>query len=311
MEIKYITPELEKTITDRPSNIIYVSYSQFSSFAKCPKYWELCYIKKIKQKEESIHTIFGTAMHTVIQEWIKILYTETVKKSNEYNFEKRLLEEIKTQYKLGVEKNKKHFSTKEELTEFYTDGLETLNYLRKKRTKYFDRKNEELVGIEFPLNEVLNGVCFIGFLDLFFRNKKTGRYIIKDLKTSTRGWSDYEKKDPIKVSQLILYKLFIAEKLNISVDLIDVEYVILKRKVSSNVEFPIPRVSTFRPASGVTTQNKTKKAFDDFITGGFIDGKYNTERKYEAKTGKNNFNCRFCEFVDNEELCPKSNRICE
>lgn len=304
----FIAPKYAKNL-ERPENIIYISYSQFSGYMKCPQHWKLCYIDKIKKKEATIHTVFGTAMHCVIQEWIKIMYLETVKKSEQYDFDKRLLEEIKAEYKKGLEQNNNvHFSDKEQLSEFYLDGLETLNYLRKKRKTYFDRKNEELIGIELPLYVEINGVCLISFLDLVFRDKITNKIKIRDLKTSTKGWTKWDKDDEVKVAQLILYKIYFAKKYNIPVDDIDVDYVILKRKVQTDLAYPIPRVSVFKPASGKVTQNKVNKMFEGFIAGGFNDGQYNKEKEYDALTGRNEFNCRFCEFNNNEELCPKSKR---
>jgi hypothetical protein len=309
MEINYVLPEFKTD--EKPTNLIYISYSQFSSYMKCPNYWKLCYIDKIKKKESIIHTIFGTAMHTVIQEWIKIVYLETVKKSDQYDFAQRLKEELRSEYLKGFQQSNVHYSSVEEMKDFYTDGLNTLEYLRKHRTKYFDRKNEELIGVELPLFVVEKGICLISYLDLVFRNKFTKEIIIKDLKTSTKGWSKWEKEDEIKISQLILYKLYFAKQYNVPVDNISVEYIILKRKVMNDTAYPNPRVSTFKPTSGKITQNKVNKMFNSFIDNAFTDGKYNTTREYLAVTGNNNYNCRFCEFADDEDKCPKSKRLNE
>lgn len=308
-ETGYLSPNF--VAPERPRDIIYISYSQFSSFAKCPHYWRLCYIDKIKKKEETIHTVFGDSMHKVIQEWISILFTETVKKADEYDFSKKLKETLAEEYKNSVRKmNGVHFSSKEELIEFYIDGLDTLNYLRKKRTHFFDRRNMKLVGVELPLYAIINGVCLISYLDLVFQDKKSGKILIVDLKTSTRGWSKWEKSDEVKTSQLVLYKIFFAQQYNIPVDDIEVEYLILKRKVMADSAYPIPRVSSFKPSHGKVTQNKVMRMFNGFIQSGFIEGQYNRDTTYQAQHGRNGYNCRFCEFQDDEERCPKANRIC-
>lgn len=297
---------------DKPNNTIYISYSQFSLYRKCPHHWKLKYVDKIKQQESTIHTLFGNAMHRLIQDWVKILYLESVKNFDVFDFRAKLMEYIKEEYKISLEKNNNvSFTSKEELSEFYLDGCEILAYLKRKRKVYFDRRNEELIGIELPLYVIQNGVCLISYLDLVFREKKTGRIIIKDLKTSKAGWKDYDKSDETKVSQLILYKIYFAKKYNIPIEDIDIEYLILKRKIPLDVAFPIPRVTPFSPASGSVTQRKVNKMFDEFISECFVDGKYNRDKEYVANEGRNAFNCRFCEFSDNEELCPKSKRICQ
>ena len=297
---------------EKPKDKIFISHSQFALYKKCPHHWKLKYIDKIKEPNPSIHTVFGTAMHRVIQEWIQILYLETVKKSDEYDVRAKLLEYIKEEYRIAYEQNNNvMFTTKEELSEFYVDGLDILLWLRKKRKNFFDRKYEELIGIELPLFYEVDGVILIAYLDAVFRDKSTGKIIIRDFKTSKSGWNDYTKKDEVKISQLILYKIYFAKQFNIPVDQIDIEYMILKRKVNTDLAYPIPRVSSYVPSNGSVTQKKVTRMFEDFINDCFIGGKYNSEKQYIANAGWNGFNCKFCEFMTNEELCPQKNRITE
>jgi len=293
----------------------FVSYSQFSTFQKCPLQWKLVHVDKIKLRESSIHTVFGDSMHTVIQHYLKVLFTETVKKSNEIDFAKMLSDLLKENYAKAVEKQKNHFSSKEELTEFYVDGLEILNFLRKKRTRYFDKKHEELIGIEVPLLINTNEdskVYLNGYLDVVFRDKTNGKIKILDLKTSTKGWNEYDKKDSNKIAQLLLYKVYFAKQYNVNVDDIEVEFVILKRKVYTDSMYPIPRVQIFKPSQGNISYNKVLKEFNQFLSSCFLpDGSFNELFKFEARCGKNDFNCRYCEFNLREDLCPIENRIKE
>ena len=39
---------------------------------------------------------------------------------------------------------------------------------------------------------------FIGYIDVRVKNKVSGRVKVIDIKTSTRGWRDYEKKNKNK-----------------------------------------------------------------------------------------------------------------
>ena len=45
------------------------------------------------------------------------------------------------------------------------------------------------------------------------------------------GWNKYKKADKNKTNQLLLYKHFMKKQLEISEDKIDVEYLILKRRL--------------------------------------------------------------------------------
>jgi hypothetical protein len=66
-------------------------------------------------------------------------------------------------------------------------------------------------------------------------------------------WKEKEKKDKVKLTQILLYKHFYSKALNISEDKIDVKFFIVKRKIYENSEFPISRIQEYVPA------NKKKK----------------------------------------------------
>lgn len=301
---------------EKPNNCIYISYSQYSQYQKCPLSWKLKYIDKFKIDEPSIHSVFGTSMHNVIQSYLQVLMNETVKKSDELDFDKMLLTELKQNYASDVQKYQKHFSTKEELTEFYIDGLETLKWLRRRRKEYFDRKHWELVGIELPLllppDETRSNVILVSYLDIVFRDKNTKKFYIFDLKTSRKGWSQWDKKDETKIDQLLMYKLFFSRQYNVPIESVEVEFYILKRKIEEDSMYPQKRVQTFKPSQGSISYNRTMKNFQKFIDHCFLpDGSYNGLASYKPMAGKNYFNCKFCDFKNREDLCPKQNRITE
>ena len=76
--------------------------------------------------------------------------------------------------------------------------------------------------------------------------------------------------------------------------------------------YPIKPVSEFAPSSGKPTINKVMTDINSFVKSAFnADGTHNTERNYLALGGKGLKNCKWCPFKDNEELCPKSDRIKE
>ena len=67
-----------------------ISYSQLSMYGDCPLRWKLNYVDKLSVSEPSIHLLFGTAMHEVIQTWLEVMYHDSVKNSNKLNLEQRL-----------------------------------------------------------------------------------------------------------------------------------------------------------------------------------------------------------------------------
>ena len=127
-----------------------------------------------------------------------------------------------------------------------------------------------MLGCEFPLNVEIKGkLRFVGFIDVIIKNIQSGRIKVIDIKTSTRGWRDYEKKNKNKTSQVLLYKYFYSQKYNIPIDTIDVEYFIVKRKLWENADFPQRRVQLFSPASGNVSINKTLRLLNKFIDEAF------------------------------------------
>ena len=288
-----------------------VSFSQYSKWRKCPRAWKLSYIDKIKVYEPSVHAVFGTAIHETIQKYLELLYTTTVKEADAFNIEQFFLERLKHTIQEEVEKSEKMFTTREELSEFYVDGVEILKFIKKKRKLYFDKKNETLIGIELPLLHPVNSEYDIklqGYQDLITKDNRDDVYLLRDIKTSTRGWSDWDKKDEVKISQLLLYKIFLHKQSNIPLDKIRVEYFILRRKVDPDSAFPIRRVQIFEPAQSERTLKKTYSNFMEFIETCFNkDGTFK-ETVYPATAGLNCKNCRFCEY-NNETHCPLSIRI--
>ena len=291
-----------------------ISYSQFSMYSTCPKQWELAYVKGLRTFSQSIHTLFGTAIHETIQLYLTTMYTDSVKAAEQLGLEEILKEKLFTGYKEAYEKMGTHFSNKFELGEFYQDGVAILNYVKKHRKKYFSPKDEELLGIELPIYHPVSDkhghVFMLGYLDIVIRDTRNDKVRIIDIKTSTNGWNKYQKADKLKASQLVLYKHYIAEQYGLDAEKIDIVYMIVKRKLIDGAMFPQKRVQEFKPASGKPTRNKLLKEITGWVESSFTDtGEYNTAREYPAMAGKNYKNCKYCDFAEDDELCPMKNRI--
>lgn len=297
---KLVKEVWESKIKQKPSQNKHISYSQLSSFATCQRQWYWTYVKKLAPYQPSIHATFGTAMHETIQSWLEVMYYETIKKANEMDLDQLLYDNmIKAYRSQKAQSGHEHFSTPDELTQFWIDGKHILAYLKKKRKWYFNSKGVYLAGIETLLYQELRpGVMFKGLIDLVFYDEDIDRWTIMDIKTSTSGWNDYAKKDDIKISQILLYKEFFARQYNIDIEKIDIKYFILKRRIPKDAEFATQerRVQEFTPASGKIKRGKAITLMNTFVevavdeSGEYIDKEYPTSPSKSA--------CMFCAFKE-------------
>ena len=274
----------ESKIKQRPSKFRHISYSSISTYNKCPKLWEMQYLRGEIPFKQNIYTCFGTAMHVTVQTWLEIMYHDKVKNAKELDKHKLLYENMIKSYKQGKAQNgHEHFSTQDELTKFWIEGKHILDFLEKKRGGYFSTKNMQLAGIETLLyQEIRPGVMFKGLVDLVFYHPNTDRWTIMDIKTSTAGWRDAQKKNPNLTAQVILYREFFAKQFGIDKDKIDVEFFILKRRVPADAEFASmqKRVQQFRPSSGPRKTKEIINSMNKMVSevldedGNFIDKDY-------------------------------------
>lgn len=283
-----------------------VSFSQYQVYKTCAHRWYLDYVKKLNPFQPSIHLIFGTAFHETLQLYLQVMFESSAKEADKLNLPfhlKKKLIELYTAHAVNG-----HFSTPEELTEFYEDGVAILEFFKKKRQLFFTKKNCELVGIEFHINgpivDEIPNVHMKGFIDLIIYDKTLDKYTIYDIKTSTKGWSDYEKRDQVKVNQVLLYKKFFSRLKGIDESKVDVQFFIVRRKINENLEFVPKRIQEFKPANGT---RKVKEAFEDIQN--FVKDVFTPEGEYQEKEyPKNPANCRFCPYIDKPELCDKKNK---
>jgi hypothetical protein len=89
-----------------------------------------------------------------------------------------------------------------------------------------------------------------------------------------------------------LYKKFFADQADIPIDKIDVEYLILKRRLYENTMYPQKRIQQFSPASGKPSINRVMTRLDEFMSecydkdGNIIDNDYQKCEKHKK--------CRLC-----------------
>ena len=277
----------------------HISHSQFVAYNECNLKWKLRYIDKLGTFTGNIHTLFGTAMHTTLQTYLTEMYNKSIVAAEALDLNDMLKTEMMKEFRIIKENQETLPCTQKEIVEFYQDGVAIIDHFRKHRGKYFMKKNYELVGVELPIfMKLQENVQLKSYLDVVIRNKISGRITIIDLKTSTRSWSAYQKKDFYKKSQLLLYKKFYADKFDVPLDMITVQFLILKRKIAKQSDFPISRLQRFEPSHGKVSINKTMKAFDEFREAIYDEnGNHKTNRNYNPKPGSA---CKFCEFYETE-----------
>ena len=244
-----------------------ISYSQFALWCQCPYSWKLQYVDKALPFTDNIHTLFGTSMHEVLQEYIKVMYTDSIKEADKLILHEELEDRLKKNFmEIKMRNGGEEFCSKDEMTEFYNDGLRILEFFKRKRGDYFSKKGYELLGIETALNyDLPNNLKFKGFIDLIIKDNIRNRIKIIDIKTSSWGWNKYTKADKNKTDQLLLYKSFYAKQFDVPLDRIDVEYFIVKRKLYENTDFPQKRVQKFVPANGKPSINKVLMRLQKFM----------------------------------------------
>jgi hypothetical protein len=281
-----------------------VSYSQYSMWAKCPHQWYLTYIEKKQPYQASIHTVFGTAFHETLQSYITTMYNESGAAADKMDLESLFQERFREVYAKEYKAAGSHFTTAEEMGDFFDDGIAILRWLKTRRNKIFTIRKMKLLGIELPLVLCISrDIYYKAFIDFALYDEDLNKVYIYDIKTSTRGWSDSEKRDNQKVAQVLLYKEYFAQQYGWDVDQIEVEFFIVKRKIYEQAEYPIPRLQSFRPASG---KNKRKQAIDNFEA--FVKDCFDEIGKPQIKSYLKNVgegSCKWCPYKDNQELCDK------
>ena len=281
-----------------------VSYSQFSMWASCPHKWYLTYVENKQPYQASIHTVFGTAFHETIQDYITVMYNESGAAADRMDlinlFQSKFSEVYAKEYKAAGA----HFTNAEEMGEFFEDAVAILNFIKKNRNKLFTIRKMRLLGIEIPLLlNVANNVFLKGFIDFVLYDEDLDKIYIYDIKTSTRGWGDREKKDDSKLAQILLYKEYFSKQFGTDVEKIEVEYFIVKRKIWEQSEYPTPRTQSFKPASGKNKRKQAVDNFQSFIKDCFDEGGKPQLKSYLKNVGESS--CKWCPYKDSPELCDK------
>src|ERR1700749_1552365 len=95
------------------------------------------YVQKVRPFTSTINTVFGTSMHEALQEYLKVMYTQSAAVADKLKLNAFLHERMFENYKLELEKNEgRHFTTLEEINEGDEYGLSIIAWIKKKRNPF-------------------------------------------------------------------------------------------------------------------------------------------------------------------------------
>ena len=272
-----------------------VSYSQYSWWMKCPHKWYLDYVKGLKTFEDNITTCFGTSMHEVLQLYIDTLYNKSTEEAESLNLKKMFINTFDRE----IADKKVVPENDDEYTEFVFDGKNIIDAFCNTTTRIanFPSKKYEVLGIEHEIiTDLINNVRFKAYIDLILKDRRSGRIKIYDFKTSRTGWNSYMKDDETKYTQLLLYKAFYAQKYNVPLHMIDIEFFIIKRKLFENVNFPQSRIQKFIPEHQNRHIAGALEGFTTFVNSCFNEnGTFKEDLFLYPKTpGDRKKHCKYC-----------------
>lgn len=265
---------------------IHISFSEFSKFQSCGHKHLLEKYLKLVPDTTTIHLIFGNSIHKAIELGIK---SKSDVNKRVLIFQEDFTKEMMDKMRDSLEYKK--------LNQFLLEGENIIRYLSTEKLL----KKYEIIGVEYLLYEPLFGIFhFKGFIDLIVRDKKTGRYVIIDWKTSGQEWDvSKKKKDIIFMCQMRFYKYFFSIKENIPFDQIDCRYVVLNRLQDKN--YPeggfgkLQKVEIFADEDDIA---QSLELLAQTIKSIHIDNFFS-----KAKLNNQKGSCFFCPHKNNIGLC--------
>lgn len=290
-----------------PNHKEHVSFSEMLDWVECSWRHKLKHIDRLGEFKPSVHTEYGQTIHDAFENYIlQPPGNRTAPQPEVYieEFRQLLIPVISDQETKIKELEGNPVAQEKEIKE-----LQNILNLQKEMEEalpgtfaefpdWFENTfpGWEALHAEFALHEeFMPSAKFKGFVDGIFKvpDKKspTGYYIyIIDWKTSSRGWSAYQKKDTNRHLQLVLYKYFVCKKLNLDPNIVKTAFVIIRRnKPKSKDRFDLIEILSGKKK----TENAVKK-----LTGFILQMKAGRYMK-----NKNTNTCRFCPFAYTEH-CP-------
>lgn len=207
-----------------------ISFSSRSNFELCSRYYLLVDILKLKPWSNSPDTIFGTYIHSAVQDVISDKIT-TDSASSLFRRKWKIFSKIY-----------KNFLDADDLA-IVPAAEKIIKQIKSTLEKEFGKF--KVLAIEERLD------CFVenypqrfkGFIDAVLE-LEDGRIIILDFKTSDSAFLFTKFKDTFKDYQLSLYKYFYCNKYNINPDLVETYFVVLEKNLNSKTPIVPIRITS-------------------------------------------------------------------
>lgn len=265
-----------------PTEKYHISYSELTDWIDCSWKHKLKHIDKIDLDKPSEHTTYGSIVHDAIEQYLignaPLDPDETSKKVIEALSQ---IPNFKDDPRIWADSVKLIF---DELPGFLAENFQ----------------NFQVKSAEIELQEILEkkpNRYFKGFIDCVLEYDKIDKrkkipeiekaYYLLDWKTTSWGWTEEKKRDPIKQMQLVLYKHFWAEKNNIPHEKIKCGWVLLKREAKPGKHIELVPVSV-GPKAVEKALDNVYRMINSIEKGIFV---------------KNRNSCKFCPYL-NTEYCP-------
>ena len=270
-----------------PTGKPHVSFSEVKMWKECPWRHKLVHIDKLSEFEASPHLDYGTIVHEGVENFLNTremnipqVLQDIEEKWEENGFDTQ--EYIENQTKSAAEQGWKY---KHVGLSGWKDSAE--NCLRRLPSFMNENFGEwKTIEAEHQLYEQIHGATgekFKGFIDALILSKVNGKkkaWIIDWKTASPRGWNRQKRQDFLMQAQLMLYKSFWSEKMNLRSKDISCGFVLLKKQTPEHKSVELIKVS-----AGPTAMDRSQKMVRSAIKG--------------MRSGlliKNRESCRFCEF---------------
>lgn len=278
--LKIISQQVEE---EKPGR--HLSWSATKDWDFCPHYYKLTKIDGINGFQGNIHTAFGNAIHTTVEQEIDC-------DGKDFDHAQKFLENFQNYLSLLPEEEqtllKENKSRNKLLNEMKEQGQTLAPLLIPALKEFF--KDYQIVSVEDRFYEVCSfyeeEFYFKGFIDIVVKTPD-GKFHIIDWKTCGWGWDVRKRSDPMVTYQLTIYKHFFCQKYGIDPKQVETYFALCKRS-----DKPKDRVEIFRVTSGPRKTNNALNLLTRAV--------YNVDK---ANFIKKRTSCKSCSFRKTEH-CP-------
>lgn len=204
------------------------SFSRLKSFYNCKAEWRFKYIEKQKG-EDNFFTQYGSLMHDVLEKICK----------NELSvFE--IIDYYTEHFELDVTYNAPYNKYSDIRSSYFQKGINFLEHVIK-----YTHDGYKIIGVELKVDFVIDGIEFVGYIDLLLQDEKSGEIIAVDHKSTNISFKkngeiskkNLEDIDSFK-KQLYLYSLGIHKMFGIY----PAKYIINLFNIKGKYEFEFNRM---------------------------------------------------------------------